>query len=86
MSTMLRHGPGNPRNSEGAFVRLADGSIYLLYTRYRGESHHDNSTADLCGMISKDGGQTWVSLGTVVKSEHMNVMSWWKDELRTFRS
>ena len=75
MSTMLRHGPGNPRNSEGAFVRLADGSIYLLYTRYRGESHHDDSTADLCGMISQDGGQTWVSLGTVVKSEHMNVMS-----------
>ena len=75
MCTFLKHGPGNPRNSEGAFVKLADGSIYLLYTRYYGESYKDHATANLCGMISKDGGRTWDPLGTVIDNDGMNVMS-----------
>ena len=75
MAAILKHGPGNPRNSEGAFVELADGSIYFLYTRYNGESYHDHASADICGMISKDGGRTWVSVGTVIKNDSMNVMS-----------
>ena len=29
----IPHGPGNPRNSEGSFVKLRDGSILFVYTR-----------------------------------------------------
>ena len=75
MVTFLKHGPGNPRNSEGAFVQLKDGAIYLVYTRYCGDSHHDHASADLYGMISKDGGRTWESTGTVIKNDSLNVMS-----------
>ncbi len=37
----LTHGPGNPRNSEGAFVTLADGRIFTIYymTCHDGVTH-----------------------------------------------
>ena len=28
--------PGNPRNSEGAFIRADDGTILFAYSRYTG--------------------------------------------------
>ena len=75
MAFMLKHGPGNPRNSEGSFVRLADGRLLLIYTRYRGESHHDHAVADLVRRISADGGETWSEPEIVVANPAMNVMS-----------
>lgn len=69
-------GPNNPRNSEGDFVTLKDGSVLFVYTRYFGESDHDNATAYLAGRTSKDGGRTWSEDRTIVDREGvLNVMS-----------
>jgi len=73
----LAHSPGNPRNSEGAFLDLADGRILFAYTRYSGESGGDASPAVIVGRESRDGGQTWSASDRVlVKNEgRCNVMS-----------
>ena len=75
MPFMLKHGADNPRNSEGSFVRLADGRLLLIYTRYRGESFHDHSTADLVQCFSADDGETWSKPEIVVANPAINVMS-----------
>ena len=75
MAFMLKHGVGNPRNSEGSFVRLADGRLLLIYSRYRGTSAHDHATADLVQRFSTDGGATWSDPETVVPNPALNVMS-----------
>lgn len=51
--------PGNPRNSEGAFVTLADGRILFAYSRYTGDSWQDHARADIASRTSRDGGRTW---------------------------
>lgn len=73
----LSHGPGNPRNSEGAFATLKDGRILFVHTRYYGGSWADEATADLCSRISEDGGRTWSKRGVVVVENEgkRNVMS-----------
>jgi len=38
----LRHKRNNPRNSEGAFITLADGRILFAYSRYYGSSWSDD--------------------------------------------
>ena len=40
--------PGNPRNSEGAFLRLKDGRILFVYTHFTGGGG-DHSAAHLAG-------------------------------------
>ncbi|MBQ3638247.1 MAG: exo-alpha-sialidase [Clostridia bacterium] len=42
--------PGNPRNSEGAFLPLADGRIAWLYSRYRGTSSDDHAYAEIAAI------------------------------------
>jgi sialidase-1 len=73
----LSHRRGNPRNSEGSFVTLADGRILFIYTRYYGKSWADEATASLCSRVSKDGGRTWSARDdVVVRNEgRCNVMS-----------
>ncbi len=51
-------GPGNPRNSEGAFVQLRDGRILFAYTHFTG-SGSDEGTAHIAGRFSSDNGVTW---------------------------
>jgi hypothetical protein len=51
-------GPGNPRNSEGAFVQLKDGRILFAYTHFTG-SESDEGTAHIAGRFSSDNGATW---------------------------
>jgi hypothetical protein len=73
----LPPGPGNPRNSEGAFLPLRDGRIMFAYSRYCGESKSDHATAEIAARYSRDNGTTW-SAGDeiIVKNEGgMNVMS-----------
>ena len=72
---MLKHGAENPRNSEGGFVRLADGRLLLVYSRYRGTSAHDDAAADLAQRFSADGGETWSEPEVVVENPARNVMS-----------
>ncbi|MGB7324050.1 MAG: exo-alpha-sialidase, partial [Rubripirellula sp.] len=69
-------GEGNPRNSEGDFVQLADGRMLYVYTRFESGSG-DNASATLASRISDDGGASWSDEDiTVVANEGgMNVMS-----------
>lgn len=68
----------NNRNSEGAFVTLKNGDILFIYTRYRGNGYGDECTADLYGMISCDGGESFGSPFPVLTCESAvadNIMS-----------
>lgn len=51
--------PGNPRNSEGSFLTLNDGSILFVYTRFEGGDAGDYAPADIYAMTSEDEGETW---------------------------
>ncbi len=69
----------NPRNSEGDFARLKDGSILFAYSRYSGDSSHDDARCDIYGYVSKDNGESFEPLEKpiVPASEHdvKNIMS-----------
>jgi sialidase-1 len=73
----LNHGPGNPRNSEGAFVDLRDGRILYAYTRYCGQNWDDDAVADIVGRTSVDGGRTWSAADRLIirNDGALNVMS-----------
>ena len=58
---------GNPRNSEGSFIHLRDGRIAFFYSRYCGESAHDNARADIAAIYSSDNGETWSEPKIVLK-------------------
>ena len=49
---------GYPRNSEGAFVTLKDGTILFAYSQFYGGSG-DHSQARIAAITSKDNGMTW---------------------------
>lgn len=72
---LLPPSPGNPRNTEGAFVTLKDGRILFAYSRFAGGD--DNDAATIVARFSPDGGKTWSESDTPVvdKEGGMNVMS-----------
>ncbi len=67
---------GNPRNSEGDFIQLKDGSILFMYTHFTSGTG-DNATAHLAGRFSYDHGKTWTSKDVKILSNEggMNIMS-----------
>ena len=69
--------PGNPRNSEGSFVNLANGDILFAYSRYTGDSWQDHGAADIAGRYSHDGGLTWSQEDQLIVANEgdCNVMS-----------
>jgi sialidase-1 len=73
----LPPGPGNPRNSEGAFVSLKDGRILFIYSHYTAGHGADHDPAQLCGRYSSDGGRTWSAEDRLIVENEggMNVMS-----------
>ena len=74
----LAPNPTNNRNSEGSFITLKNGNILFVYTRYRGNGHNDECTADLYGMLSADGGESFGEPFPVVSCEEVgadNIMS-----------
>jgi hypothetical protein len=73
---LLPPGPGNPRNSEGAFLALGDGRILFVYSHFTGGGG-DHSTACLAARFSGDGGCTWTAKDRVVVANEgtWNVMS-----------
>ncbi len=73
----LPHGPGNSRNSEGAFATLTDGRILFAYTRYVAGGGADDDHADIAGLYSADGGRTWPGEPRILVSNEgvRNVMS-----------
>lgn len=70
---------GNPRNSEGSFLKI-DGTdeILFAYTAFSGQKARDFTSADIRTIRSRDGGLTWDDPETVVTADEyqaMNVMS-----------
>ncbi len=49
----------NPRNGEGSFIRLKDGSILYGFTEFIGLTREDEENARMSAVISKDEGETW---------------------------
>lgn len=66
----------NPRNSEGDFIQLKDGSILFVYTHFTGGTG-DHATAHLAGRYSYDQGKTWTDKDTSILTNEggMNIMS-----------
>lgn len=75
----LPRGENNPRNSEGDFALLKDSSILYAYSRYHGDSAHDDAACDIAALISRDGGKTFEPLPHMLATarEHrtLNIMS-----------
>ncbi|MCI9594030.1 MAG: exo-alpha-sialidase [Lachnospiraceae bacterium] len=68
----------NPRNSEGAFLALPDGSIFFVYSRFKGERLEDWAPSDICLTISTDGGRSFGGeriLFTCEEENAVNIMS-----------
>jgi hypothetical protein len=69
---------GNPRNSEGVFVRLNSGAVMFAYSKYSGETGKDDAEADIAAIYSYDGGDTFGGEEILFKrSDHgaQNIMS-----------
>lgn len=67
----------NLRNSEGAFLRLGNGNLIFVYSRFRDESAADAAASDLC-RITFDGELNEKSTDILLKCEDegaMNIMS-----------
>jgi len=77
LALKLPPGENNPRNSEGDFVTLKDGTILFIYTHYTGKSSDDHAPAYLASRSSKDGGKTWTASDQLIveREGDMNVMS-----------
>ena len=74
---MLKTAPGNPRNGEGAFIRLTDGRILFVYTRFcDGDKWEDHSKAVLAAVESADEGETWSAPRTILtpQEDEVNLM------------
>ena len=74
---LLPPGPGNPRNTEGDFVRLKDGRILFIYSRFSADGPADSGPASLAARYSRDEGRTWTDKDEPVVANEggMNVMS-----------
>lgn len=67
---------GNPRNSEGDFIQLKDGSILFVFTHFTNGTG-DNASAYLAGTYSYDNGKTWTNEDVTILGNEggMNIMS-----------
>lgn len=68
--------PGNPRNSEGDFIRLKDGRMMFVYTHFT-DGAGDHSKAHLAARYSSDAGNTWTTNDKVALRNEgdLNIMS-----------
>lgn len=69
---------GNPRNSEGAFLKLKDGRLLFAYSRFVGSSYADFSHSCIACRYSNDEGETWTETRDLFYPEEhgaINIMS-----------
>ena len=77
----LRPTEANPRNSEGDFIRLKDGTLLLAWSRYyeggkEENSSWDNGGCDIGARRSSDDGLTWSEKDEIlVRNTAMNIMA-----------
>ena len=65
----------NPRNSEGAFIKLENDNILFVYSRFKGEGCEDWGISDICAVISSDGGRSFGKERTVLTCEEENAVN-----------
>lgn len=79
ISAEILRGENNPRNSEGDFSLLKNGSVLFAYSKYTGNDDSDDAACDIAGMISTDSGKSFVHLPHLIATakEHntKNIMS-----------
>lgn len=68
---------GNPRNTEGSFIRLKNGHILYAYSKFEGDNTADHTAAHIAARTSTDGGRTWTTQDQVLVPNDggLNVMS-----------
>lgn len=69
--------PEHTRHSEGSFIRVPDGRIAFVWSRYRA-GRHDGDTSDLAVIFSVDEGESWSEPHTLARCEEwgaVNIMS-----------
>jgi hypothetical protein len=73
---LLPPGPGNPRNTEGSFVRLGNGDLLFAYTKFTGGGA-DHDAAHIAARVSRNGGRSWSGEDRVLVDNNaaQNVMS-----------
>lgn len=74
----LNRKPGNPRNSEGSFIRADDGTILFAYSEYFGNNGHDHQPSNIALVRSNDEGETWSEPEIIVAAAELdaaNLMS-----------
>ena len=73
----LRTGVKNPRNGECSFLRLHDGRIMCIYTKYYGDDWTDHAIARLEAIYSSDEGETWSESSILIEKdeEALNIMA-----------
>ena len=73
---LLEPSPENQRNSEGDFIKLKDGKILFIYTKFT-SGPSDDSPSFLASRISSDKGKTWTDKDEVVLENEgdLNTMS-----------
>ena len=73
----LKTGEKNPRNGECSFLRLRDGRIMCLYTKYYGDDWTDHAIARLEAIYSSDEGESWSESTILLEKdeEALNFMS-----------
>ena len=65
----LTAGEGNPRNGEGAFIRLSDGRMLYAFTEYTGDNWEDHCSANIAGIFSGDEGENWHGRKVLLKAD-----------------
>jgi len=67
----------NPRNSEGDFITLKDGTIMFIYSHFYGDSRSDFGRSMLAARYSDDGGDSWSEKDEIIVQNEggVNVMS-----------
>ena len=66
------------RHSEGDFIKLKDGRIMFIYTRFNEGNYHDGAPANLVKMYSSDNGETWTEPKVILTPQQFgmkNIMS-----------
>lgn len=73
----LKTGIKNPRNGECSFLRLRDGRIMCVYTKYYGDDWTDHAIARLEAIYSSDEGESWSESSILIEKdeEALNIMA-----------
>ena len=66
----LKAQDGNPRNGEGTFLRLKNGAILFVYSKFSGNDWNDECAADIASFTSYDEGETWVEGRIIFKHDN----------------